>query len=238
MLLFSILIALLPGFGWLYFYLKEDEEHPEPKTTIVKVFVAGGACAFIALAVQVALQHVRLSFNSNAIRSPDDITWQVAVAIILFAFVEEIVKFAAAYTTIHRDPAFDEPIDAMIYMVVAALGFATIENIGAIQGNFASYDGNLLAGAVFETVTFRFVGATLLHTLSSAVLGYYWALHIRDFSAESRLLLWGIALATALHALFNYLIISYGNLMYAVAFLATIGFFVLGDFEKLKARRV
>lgn len=238
MLLLSILIALLPGLGWLYFYLKEDEAHPEPKAAIAEVFVAGGACAFIALAVQVALQHIRLSFTSNAISGPGDITLRIIVAVILFAFVEEIVKFAAAYVTIHSDPAFDEPIDAMIYMVVAALGFATIENIGAIHGNFVSYDGNLLAGAVFETVTFRFVGATLLHALSSAILGYYWALHIRDFSAESRLLLWGIALATALHAVFNYLIISYGSLMYAVAFLATIGFFVLGDFEKLKARQV
>jgi RsiW-degrading membrane proteinase PrsW (M82 family) len=28
-----------------------------------------------------------------------------------------------------RDPEFDEPIDAMLYMIIVALGFATIENI-------------------------------------------------------------------------------------------------------------
>ncbi|OGZ02329.1 MAG: hypothetical protein A2946_02415 [Candidatus Liptonbacteria bacterium RIFCSPLOWO2_01_FULL_53_13] len=236
MLFLSIMIALIPGFAWLFFYLQEDT-HPEPKATVAKVFIAGGASAFVALAVQVALQHIGFSFSSDSIASSADITARVAVSIVLFAFVEELVKFSAAYATMNQDPAFKEPIDAMIYMVVAALGFATIENIGAVHGNFSSYTGNLLAGAVFETVTFRFVGATLLHTLSSALLGYYWALHIRNFG-DSRPLFWGIALATVLHAVFNYLIITYGNLIFAVAFLSMIGFFVLGDFEKLKSRPV
>jgi RsiW-degrading membrane proteinase PrsW (M82 family) len=236
MLLISILVALLPGFAWMFFYLKEDA-NPEPKMTIAKVFVAGGACAFVALAVQVALQHIGISFSSESVASPSDLTLRVGVAIILFALVEEIVKFAAVYASMHNDPEFQEPIDAMIYMVVAALGFATIENIGAIHGHFSTYSGYLLAGAIFETITFRFVGATLLHTLSSALLGYYWALHMRDLH-EGNKLLWGIVLATVLHAAFNYLIISYGNLFYAVAFLAVIGFFVLNDFEKLKVRPV
>ena len=49
------------------------------------------------------------------------------------ALIEEIIKFVASHFAARRSPAFSEPVDAMIYMIVAALGFATLENIGALS---------------------------------------------------------------------------------------------------------
>lgn len=232
-LAFAAIAALLPGFAWLFFYLKEDV-HPEPMRVIVRTFIGGGVFALLALFLQLALKQFGLSFTGGAIPWLGGAEATAIIAIVLFALIEEIAKFWAAYTSIHDDPAFDEPIDAMIYLVVAALGFATVENLGAVAGTPGTYSDLAFVGMVAQTVVFRFVGATLLHTLTSAIVGYHWARDIRRLRAGGGGIAIGIIIATALHVGFNYLIITYGNIAYAVGFVAIIGLFVLNDFEKLK----
>jgi RsiW-degrading membrane proteinase PrsW (M82 family) len=119
-------------------------------------------------------------------------------------------------------------------MIVAALGFATLENIGALTN--AAIMGNLAVTSILQTVSFRFVGATLLHSLTSGIVGYYWAKGIVR-KKITRYLLSGLGIAIILHASFNYLILNYENVAYSLVFLAIIGFFVLNDFEKLKANK-
>ena len=120
----------------------------------------------------------------------------------------------------------------MIYMIVAALGFATLENIGAISGLTPQA---ALLPAVFETVSLRFVGATLLHTLTSGVVGYYWAVGIVK-GRSNRYLPPGLVIAAILHTTFNYLILTYGDTIYSVILLIIVGFFVLNDFEDIKGK--
>src|SRR3990167_9293146 len=160
--LLIILVALLPGFAWLFFYLQEDL-HPEPKGLLATAFMSGAAFSFLALAVQLILK--RTGYIPEMIR-PDAVA-----AFLPYGVIGEIFKFAAAYLTVHNKPDFDEPVDAMIYAVVAALGFATVENLGAI----APAPGQpALLGLALETVSMRFMGATLLHTLAASLVGYYW----------------------------------------------------------------
>lgn len=220
----SIILSFVPGFAWMFFYLEEDPR-PEPKIALTRTFIYGAAIAFFTLIIQLGLRSI-MSGIGIATLSP--------AGIILFAFCEEIFKFLAAYISVHKDPSFDEPVDAMIHMIVAALGFATIENLGAIGGQ-PSF--NVLLEDVVQTTALRFAGATLLHTLSSAIIGYYWAmaiLHLR----KVKYLGYGFILATSLHAVFNYFIIIFGNLSFSVVFAIMAGFFVLNDFEKLNNERV
>ncbi len=223
MVIITLVLALLPGFAWLLFYLQEDL-HPEPKKLIAYAFVAGMAVAFFALAIEI--------FFKSILRNAG-IAELSLLPLIVFALVEEITKFGAAYQVVHKNPAFDEPVDAMIYCVVAALGFATVENIGALTTGSSA--GTAILSQVFAATSIRFVGATLLHSLASAVVGYYWALGIRDTEIKKHLAQ-GLLFAVILHAAFNYLIITYGNVAYVAVFLLVIGFFVLNDFEKLKRR--
>jgi RsiW-degrading membrane proteinase PrsW (M82 family) len=146
------------------------------------------------------------------------------------AIIEETMKFAAAYFAINRTPEFKEPIEAMIYIIVAALGFATLENIGAISG--ISPQAAFIP-AVLETISLRFIGATLLHTLTSGIVGYHWALGIARGKIKRSILL-GLGIAAVVHTIFNYLILTYGGIIYPVIFLIIVGFVVLNDFEKLK----
>ncbi len=219
-LVISLVLGLLPGFAWLVFYLGE-ETHPEPKRLIVFTFVIGMAFGFFAVAVEMFFNKTLGGWNVDEFS---------IVSLVGLALIEESMKFAAAHFAVSRSPAFNEPTDAMIYTIVAALGFATLENIGALS-NVAT--GATFVPALLTTLSFRFVGATLLHSLTSAIVGYYWALGLVRGKTKRYILL-GLAIATALHAYFNYLILNYGDSAYGIVFLVIVGFFVLNDFEKLK----
>jgi RsiW-degrading membrane proteinase PrsW (M82 family) len=224
MLVIALVAGLLPGFAWLVFYLSESPR-PEPKRLIAFVFIVGMAFGFFT----VAIENI---FNSWA--SGIGIQELSLLSLFGLAAIEEIMKFAAAHFAINRTPEFSEPVDAMIYMIVAALGFATLENIGAIA-NISPQAA--LVPAVLETVSLRFVGATLLHTLTSGIVGYYWALGIVR-GKVARYLAIGLPVAAVLHATFNYLILTYGDVIYSILFLIVVGFFVLNDFEQLKAKPI
>lgn len=224
MLVIALVAGLLPGFAWLVFYLGE-ETHPEPKRLIVFTFVVGMAFGFFT----VAIENIFTGWTTG-------IGIQELSLLSLFglAIIEEAMKFCAAHFAISRSPDVSEPVDVMIYMIVAALGFATLENIGAIAGLTPQA---AILPAVFEAVSLRFVGATLLHTLTSGIVGYYWALGIVRGKVKRYLAL-GIPIAAILHATFNYLILTYGGDVYSVVFLVVVGFFVLSDFEALKAKSI
>lgn len=227
----GIILGLLPGFAWLFFYLSEDL-HPEPKRLLILTFLSGAVFAFAALFFQIVVGcNVFFSCPPGEVATAS----LALLPILIFAASEEIAKFGAAYFAVHKSPAFNEPVDAMIYMVVAAMGFATVENLGAL-GSLEPARTAFIAQS-FETTLLRFVGATLLHSLASGLVGYYWAIGIREFRSKKPLV-FGLLLASGLHAVFNYLILFYEQLTYSVILLAIAGFFVLGDFEKLKRKTV
>ena len=224
LLVVALVLGLLPGFAWLMFYLTEDP-HPEPKRLIVLTFFSGIAFGFFAIVLE--------QWYSRAAAG-----WGVAelsvASLLAFALIEETMKFGAAYFAVGKSPVLDYPIDHMVYMVVAAMGFATLENIGAIT-NLPVASGTALIGSAFQMDSLRFVGATLLHSLASGIIGYHWAMGIVRKKIFKNLCI-GFLIATVLHAAFNYLILTYGDISYTIVLLLIAGFFVLNDFEKLKVR--
>lgn len=224
MFFLSLFLALVPGFVWLVFYLGEDPR-PEPKRLIALAFCAGVIAGLFAIGVEMV-------FN-QAVHGSGIGEFSI-VSLLALAFIEEFMKFGAAYFTINKDPRFTEPVDAMIYVIVAALGFATLENIGTIV---SMPQQTALVAAIFQTSSLRFVGATLLHSLTSGIVGYYWAKGIVRGTIK-RSIASGLVIATILHAAFNYLILHYENIAYSIAFLGIVGLFLLMDFEKIKAKQI
>lgn len=215
-----LFLSILPSFAWLFFFLKEDI-NPEPKKMILCVFIGGIFAAIIAVIIQILFKNFFLSplINNEQITS-----------FLCFSFIEEIIKFLVAYFLIRKSRFFDEPIDAMIYMIVVALGFALLENMAIIL------DISLFSEAL-TVITFRFVGATLLHALSSALVGYYWA---KGLISKNKKVFWpyilkGLILATLLHTAFNYfIIISKDAAIYPMILLTVAALFIFWDFEKIK----
>ncbi len=225
---FAILLGFLPAAVWLLFFLREDI-HPEPKKWLAITFFTGALASTPVFFLEFGLQEAFKGVGSAGV---------ALFLIVVFALIEEVFKFGSVFLLLRRNPILDEPVDALIYLVVAALGFATVENVfvaGGIAGPHASVAGFLASGTPLYTLSLRLAGATLLHALSSALAGYYWA-RGRIVGKTWRFVVWGIVAATALHALFNYFVSVFEdiNLVYPTLFLLAAGFFVLGDFEKIK----
>lgn len=225
----GLALGLAPGFVWLFFYLKQDPK-PEPKRLLFFTFLLGGISTLFALAVQVYLR------NSGLTQSLESLNFTSLAALLpltLFALSEEVAKFGAAYFAIHKSRYFDEPVDAMIYAIVAALGFATVENI-AVLNNL--YSEQTILASVFGVTFARLTGATLLHTLTAAFMGYYWAISIKK-GGSSLFVSMGIIISTILHSGFNFLILNYENLIYPIILLILGAFFALEDFSELKSEK-
>lgn len=187
---YAFLGGLLPSFIWLYFLLKEDARHPEPKKLLALAFVAGMTAVAVALPLE---QYAKTHFVG---------TTSVLVA---WALIEELLKYAAAAVFILWRGAVDEAPDYVIYMITVALGFAAAENMLFLLAPVS--DGNL-ANSLF-TGNLRFLGATLLHVVASASVGFAFAFSKTDHpigrTATAAL---GLILAIALHTAFNTLIIN------------------------------
>ncbi|MCX6788413.1 MAG: PrsW family glutamic-type intramembrane protease [bacterium] len=215
-------IALSPAIIWLAFFLHEDE-NPEPVMLIIRTFLIGMIVSAPALLLQILVQMVTPNSNSILLGS-----------IFIYAAIEETLKFFGTYALVNGNPDFDEPVDAMIYMIVAGLGFATVENIFIVASLMKSV-GNVDFMEVGQMISLRLVGATLLHTLASAIIGYYWAKGIISQN-RSHFIIIGISIAVIVHSIFNYLVSQFQDvsILIPTLFLVGVSFFVFSDFEKLK----
>ena len=192
----AFLVAFLAGIAptgvWLLFWLLEDRCDPEPKRYIFFSFLAGMVMVAVALPLEQYAQSFATGFGLY-------LAW---------AAIEEIVKFSAAYIAALRLPVFDEPLSGVIYLVTAALGFSFVENTLFLAPSFMN--GDFLRA--LATGDLRFVGATLVHTLCSGLIGvalglsYYAPAVVRRFAA-----LGGLILAILLHAYFNFFILKAGS---------------------------
>jgi len=149
------------------------------------------------------------------------------------AFIEESVKFLAIKFIVLHDPEFDEPVDAMVYMISAGLGFAAIENILVLFQTLPRGTEDTLSVWLL-----RFVGATFLHAVSSAIVGYFLALAWFYNRHSSKLIWLGLFAATIFHFVFNIILLSSDGkpegFYYSTIFLISVAIIVSALFTKLK----
>src|SRR6185503_7758748 len=136
--------GVLPALAWLWFWLKEDSRHPEPRRLIALAFIAGMITVVIVIPVQ--------KFVAGYLVS------QTAI-FAAWSTIEEFTKYIVAWLVVLHRRENDEPIDAVIYMVAVALGFAGLENALFL---LSPLSGDTVIQTVL-TGNLRFIGATLLH---------------------------------------------------------------------------
>jgi len=221
----SSFLGILPIVLWLVFFLWQDILKPEPLKWLIILFCLGILITpLIWYGEDLYLKLLRIDMNASL----------SFLNIILvyggIAVIEELAKFFSVFSILKRNKHFDEAIDAMIYLIVLALGFGLVENILAASQEMV--EGGLLL-PVLQTMSLRFVGANLLHALSSGIIGFFWALSLLKRKSH---LYWGLVLGIALHFLFNLGIIKFGGttvfLVSLGLFFATIG--LLWAFDVLK----
>lgn len=216
-LLIAFISGLIPSLLWLWFWLKE-EENPEPKILLTLVFILGMISVIVVLPIQKFIQSHTDSYNAQ---------------IILWATAEEILKYIAVLLILYKTHNADKPIDWPIYLITGALGFAALENalflIKPLSVDKATVA--LLAGQL------RFLGSTLLHTISSGTIGIAIGVsfYMKEWQKKSFLLI-GFLIAIALHSAFNFFIIKNdGNdFLKVFAFLWVVTIIIMLLFEKVR----
>lgn len=187
--LLSFLGGIIPAVLWLQFWLREAK-HREPRRLIVGTFLLGMMSVFAAGFLEKGVSIYILEYTT--------------LSFLLWALIEEVLKYGGAQIVALKTRFVDEAIDPVIYLITSALGFAAAENILFLFEPLANGE---IAKSVL-TLSFRFVGATLLHIIASGLVGiciaffFYKSKKLRTFAVVL-----GITLATILHTAFNSFII-------------------------------
>jgi len=212
------LLGVIPALIWLVFWLTEDT-HPEPLRVITVAFFAGQVAVLVALPLQ-RITYELLPAGQTSL-------------FVYWAAIEEILKFIVAWIVAIRTSTDDEPVDALMYMIIVALGFVALENTLFLIDPL--HDGDILTS--FTTSNLRFIGASLIHVLSSAVVGislaftFYKPRRIKILAGIT-----GVILAIGLHAYFNLFIMKESEnnlfLIFGFVWIGIIGLMLM--FEKIK----
>lgn len=220
-ILIALLGGILPALIWLTFWLREDSKNPEPRGLILETFLLGMTAVILVLPFQ---NSVNNWFPGTTL-----------TAIFLWVVLEEIFKLGAGYVGGIKSYEDNEPIDPIIYMITAALGFVALENTLFIFGPLISNEtisNNIISGNL------RFIGASLLHIVSSGIIGV--ALAFSFYKSKIRritLTTLAIIIAIIIHSGFNLALIYGGGTGAILAFsLVWVGIiFLLLAFERAKA---
>ncbi|MCC6462458.1 MAG: PrsW family intramembrane metalloprotease [Saprospiraceae bacterium] len=188
--LLLLFLAVLPGFFISYVIFRADKFDREPLAPLVLCFVFGAAATVPAVLVE------RWAFA--AVGSPPFDWGQTAVlAFGALAFNEELIKFILLLTLAFPHRFFNEPLDGIVYAVLIAMGFATLENLA-----YADRFG-------LQTVLLRTLTAVPAHLAFAIVQGYYAGLaKFESAPRQQRLLALGLGLSILLHGLYDLLIMQ------------------------------
>ena len=157
----------------------------------------------------------------------------LALHTLFWATIEETLKYLVVKYNALRSSELDEPIDIMLYMIIAGLGFAALENILILFGAHPV----LTLPEIFILAFFRFISATFLHALCSGLIGYFIALSFFETKNRRKLLITGLGTASLLHGLYNFAILGIGGILGAlivITILIGLFIFIFFAFKKLK----
>lgn len=180
---------------WAYYFYKKDC-HPEPISYLVFAFFLG----IVAVFLSAFFQGLLFDLLKIDINSPNSNPLFLLIAVV----IEEFFKFFVVFLLIFPLKIFDEPVDAMIYMIFSAFGFAFVENlfylIGLEKQSQINFNPLLL-------VFLRFLSPNFLHIVASALIGFGYA-----YMTQTRnflVFLISFLGASFLHFIHNYFIIKF-----------------------------
>ena len=201
----TLLITIVPSFLILLYFFFSDK-FKEPKGTVAIVFVLG---ILICLPAGILNNFMFVNFGGES--SGKDLTHSFLGP----AWTEEILKFLVLYSIVLRRTEFNEPMDGIVYGVVASLGFATYENYDYVFRLAETWDI-----APQQLAIWRSYSAVPMHGLNGCIMGFYFGMYA--FTANKKFLVLSLLIPFLLHGFYNFLghpfhyIIVIGMLIYAI----------------------
>lgn len=226
--LLLIFFGLAPSAIWLFFYLAKDN-NPESKRMILKIFIYGMLSALPVVFIEIGFSDIFTELTKSSM-----ILFAIFNIFIGISFVEELFKYLVVKDKVLSDPEFDEPVDLIIYMIIAGLGFAASENIFEMFYK----NQNFQIAQVLTNAISRFITSTFLHALASGILGYFLALSFLN-KKQWKLSIIGFLFVTIMHGIYDLPILpaimknAYWWLAPALV-LIILALFLSAGFEKVK----
>ena len=183
--------AVVPS-ALLVWYFHARDVYPEPPRVLWTTFGLGVFTVLPILFIGIPLQ-AAVQFVGNPVLG------SFLSALFVAALPEELVKLVVLIGYNLRHKAFDEPMDGIVYGVVASLGFATLENVLFV------FEGGL------SVAISRAFSAVPLHAFVGAIMGYYVGQAYFSPQSRSRLILKGYGIAVLLHTLYDFPLMAMGE---------------------------
>ena len=203
----AVISAIAPGVFWLWVFTKGKSYRGSPRKFVILTFFLG----MLSVAPAAGMEYLLIDEEDAGIGS--GIATLAAIMFFIVGPVEETSKYLAVRIGVYNTRHLREPLDGLIYGAAASLGFATIENVG--------YAINYGADVMIQRAP--------ISTVAHVVFGSMWAITLdrrqtRKFTAGKQLL--GLAIAAALHGLFN-VVASIGWGLAPPALLVIVGAYVV-----------
>lgn len=206
--IYTIAGVLLGTAIWLWVLRRYDRIEPESLRHLVQVGVVGGGMSIAAAVVFNEAVRVGLGLDMGVFERAAGISpVRLAVFCVSVGLIEETAKSVAAVQTTRRLGDLNEPVDAMMYAMTVALGFASFENV-----IYAMRFGN-------DVLVARFLWPVPAHMAYAALWGY--GLAYARFARPERprwiTMTPSVLLAAAIHAGANYLLFLQDTVTAAVS---------------------
>lgn len=185
-----VALAIAPGIAICLYLFYTDLYNREPKTNLIISFILGCLAVLPAIGFEKAFAY---TYDGTVI----------GIAIFSYAvvgFSEEMSKFLGLRFYAYNQPAFDEPLDGIVYSVMVSMGFATVENVMyAIKFNDMS------------VVIMRMFLSVPAHATFAILMGYFVGKAKFDSKNSVGLMTKGLLAAIFFHGSFDFFIFLIQN---------------------------
>jgi RsiW-degrading membrane proteinase PrsW (M82 family) len=188
---------------WLWF----RDRLREPVGVVLATLGLGVLIAVPAIVLQTGLMMVGEAVGVANGTSPETLVQSAFTAFVVAAVVEEFLKFAVLWWFAARRDAFDEPMDGIVYGAAASLGFAAIENVLYVFGQWSSGGG---AGGAFGLALVRALTAVPTHASCGVIMGACIGVARFTPGACGLWIALGLAGAIGVHGVYNFGIFGMG----------------------------
>ena len=213
----TLLITIIPSLLiLLYFFL--SDKFKEPKGTIALVFGLG---VLICLPAGIINEFMEVNFSNI-------FSERLLYSFLGPAWGEEILKFLILYTIVLKRNEFNEPMDGIVYGVVASLGFATYENYDYVFRLAETYNIDPAQMAIWRSYS-----AVPMHGLNGCIMGFYFGKYA--FTAEKKYLILSLLIPFLLHGFYNFLEYPFHYMIVGIMIVYAI--ILHSDLKKLQLRK-
>lgn len=150
--IFALIGGVLPTFLWLWFWMTESDGEA-PHGLLAISYAAGMLAVLVLLPLHGPVESLNLSANTITV---------------LYAILEEVAKVGIIALLAFNSQNCNDATDYTIFLVTGALGFSALENTLYLINPIAHASD---IGSVIITGNLRFFGATVLHTMTVALVG-------------------------------------------------------------------